>query len=751
MMLRVYAHNETNFEHNGLAILNKATNVKISREINGDYRLTFDLPADDGKWKYLKQRNFVTCEGQKFRIYKKSRQKEGIITRTVECLHVISDANSHIPYFDAQIGRTPREIMVAAFANTPFTVMTEYEINALGMEWVTDLTDIVEPLSKTTPLEIVRIVIEQIQKGELYIDNYKIALVKRIGRDTGRQCTLKSIGDTEDSSNLITRLYAYGKDDLPLPNETGYIDSPEGIELFGIVEGYIDFDTVTDPDELMEKAQWEFSPDNPYRKDLPDLAYDATFVELYKLFGNNFKINLGDGIKIRDSELGIETTQRITKYEWYPYGHQQSTVTFGRAPKTYADMLQSLQGTQSAYDKIVTQNGNIKASWLENIRRNKQTKVNDILLKREVVEHKTGDIWVNPNDPDKAMLISDSIFAIANGRTPDGDYAWLTFGDAEGFVGDAFKANSIHANKLIAETIQLTNLNQDLQGVVNKADAGLDDNGDLITKVLPGDNIGTPDGAGLYLGKDYMGYYSGSEWSSFINNQGQFTFKGNNNNYISWNGFVLDIKGKIQADSGYIASGLAIGPGGSYTVGDLATEEYALGVADDAYYDATDYTENYADGTWTMIGAKLKSTDGNLVLNSTVGGVPYYLYAVKNGKGFYVDTNGNALFTGSVTGSSIYGSNFYGTGTNSGYIKVGNLGSNADLSLYRGGGSYPTFRIYDGTSYIALQSRTDSSLSPITFLEIINSTVKPYGNWNFSNASLNFSGASITGLYAKYA
>src|SRR5690554_4530569 len=140
-MLKVYKHNETNFNHNGLAILNKTTNVRISREINGDYRLSFELPEDDGKWKYLKQRNIVICEGQKFRIYKKGRQKQGTINREVECLHVISEANSHIPFFDAQIGKTAREIMVAAFAGTPFTVMSEMEVAALGMEWVTDLTD----------------------------------------------------------------------------------------------------------------------------------------------------------------------------------------------------------------------------------------------------------------------------------------------------------------------------------------------------------------------------------------------------------------------------------------------------------------------------------------------------------------------------------------------------------------------------------------------------------------------------------
>lgn len=459
-MLRVYAHNETNFNHNGLSVLNTATNVKVSREINGDYRLTFNLPIDYGKWSYLKQRNKIVCEGQQFRIYKKGRQKQGTITRDVECLHVISDGNSHIPYFEVQIGKTPREILVAAFNGTQFQVMSEVEVAALGMEWVEDLTDIVEPLSKTTPLEIVKIVIEQIQKGELYIDNYKIALVKRLGKDTGKYCTLsnnlKSLGDTEDSTNIITRLYAYGKDDLPLDNETGYIDSEEGIELFGVVDGYIDYDTVTDHAELMTKAQWEFSSENPYRKDLPDLAYDVTFIELYKLFGNSFKAELGDGLRIKDNVLGIETMQRITKKEWYPSGPQQSNITFGRAPKTYGNMLDSLQGTQSAYNKTTKQNGNIKTSYIENLLKNLQTKVNEVLQKREVVQHKTGDIWVDPNNPDRATLISDGIYAVANSRTVDGDFAWRTIGTADEFVADKVAAEWVYAGLITAEQIDVS-------------------------------------------------------------------------------------------------------------------------------------------------------------------------------------------------------------------------------------------------------------------------------------------------------
>lgn len=69
----------------------------------------------------------------------------------------------------------------------------------------------------------------------------------------------------------------------------------------------------------------------------------------------------------------------------------------------------------------------------------------------------------------------------------------------------------------------------------------VDDNGMLI--VPP-----TPVGAGLYLGSTYLGYYSGSEWQSYIADNGNFLFKGDNDNYVQWDGANLNVRGTLNAD-----------------------------------------------------------------------------------------------------------------------------------------------------------------------------------------------------------
>lgn len=68
---------------------------------------------------------------------------------------------------------------------------------------------------------------------------------------------------------------------------------------------------------------------------------------------------------------------------------------------------------------------------------------------------------------------------------------------------------------------------------------GLNSGGSVISKVLPGSNVGTPAGAGLYLGADKMGYYNGSAWKTYTDNTGKFFFAGNSGATLAWDGTDL--------------------------------------------------------------------------------------------------------------------------------------------------------------------------------------------------------------------
>jgi hypothetical protein len=59
-------------------------------------------------------------------------------------------------------------------------------------------------------------------------------------------------------------------------------------------------------------------------------------------------------------------------------------------------------------------------------------------------------------------------------------------------------------------------------------------------------------GSGLYLGSDYLGYYNGSLWKTYMSSGGGFYLSGTGSNSLSWDGSTLTIVGTVTATAGDI-------------------------------------------------------------------------------------------------------------------------------------------------------------------------------------------------------
>lgn len=342
--MRIYGPKETVFtDATKIGTLQNYTDVLVSQEINGSYTLTFNISElSETNYNLVKTMRIVELNGQLFRIYAKSRKREGVTSRTITALHVISDASRyHIPNFTNMIGVSAKSIIIKAFENTPFTLATDAELLALGLSWVNTATDIID-IGKCKPLEIVQKVIDQIGYGELYIDNYKVALVDELGADTNIEMrmdlNLNSLEENENADEIITRLYPYGKDDLTI-GEIPYIDSLEAQELYGIIEGYKSYENITNPSELLAKGQFEFSVDNNNRIDIPNFSLSLGVAELSKLNIDGQEFKIGDRVKVVDSVFNLIMTLRVIKYDKYPLNHKKSNVVLGRPMKNYIKAL----------------------------------------------------------------------------------------------------------------------------------------------------------------------------------------------------------------------------------------------------------------------------------------------------------------------------------------------------------------------------------------------------------------------------
>lgn len=91
------------------------------------------------------------------------------------------------------------------------------------------------PTDKINTYDVIQNVIEAYGRGEIYYDNYRFAVVERIGKDNGVRMSIKknmtSLSVERSTQELTTRLYMYGKDDLTISSVNGgkpYIESEGG-------------------------------------------------------------------------------------------------------------------------------------------------------------------------------------------------------------------------------------------------------------------------------------------------------------------------------------------------------------------------------------------------------------------------------------------------------------------------------------------------------------------------------------------
>jgi hypothetical protein len=60
----------------------------------------------------------------------------------------------------------------------------------------------------------------------------------------------------------------------------------------------------------------------------------------------------------------------------------------------------------------------------------------------------------------------------------------------------------------------------------NRAYNAIDSSANVVTSVHPSTSVATPGGTGLFLGSDYLGYYDGSNWKTYMDNSGNFYLGG---------------------------------------------------------------------------------------------------------------------------------------------------------------------------------------------------------------------------------
>lgn len=347
-MLKLHEYNETDFTGGCLAYLGKAVNVAVTENLQQAHTLSFEYPMNDDKADMIQENRIVSVEGQAYRLKDVTRDYSGtrILKAKAERIFFIDARFHHIPTIGndtnpskSTIGVDPYKVIELAVEGTRFELIPDSELAEMGMTRIGADGVLIDflPTDKINTYDVITSVIDAVGYGELYVDNYRIAVVERIGKDNGVRLSLKKnlqkLSVERQISELTTRLYPYGADDLTISSVNGgvpYIQSDEAVEKYGIVDGYKDYTDYTDPEKLMAHAKWDLmGDDNDFRLDTPQLTITGDVIDLSKLaeYGDFEKITLGDTVHVYEDKTVHH--KRIINITYYPYSAKQPTVTIG--------------------------------------------------------------------------------------------------------------------------------------------------------------------------------------------------------------------------------------------------------------------------------------------------------------------------------------------------------------------------------------------------------------------------------------
>lgn len=393
-------------------VLNCAYNIKETRILNDTGSIEFDYPYDE-KARLISQNMLVSVNGHIYEISRTTRNMNGADSLHVYGTpHFVYEAQkAFIPTIGDNIGKSSRYVLKQAIdiisdfkksvgERCIFHIMTEAELTAKGMKWVADDELLIDFFStdKTNLWDVIKTIIEDLGRGEIYhetgIDSSNnvvcnIAIVERIGKDNGVRLRLEknmqSLSIERNVNDMITRLWAFGSDDLTVSSVNGgkaYIDSPN-IEKYGVQEGYKDYSDYTSAEKLLRNAKWEFDEDNEDRIDAPQLTISGKLIDLSKLaeYGAAEKLEIGDTVHVFDID-GTEYVQRVIEYQAYPLEPKESNISIGHIRRDFFIELWQTSEKTKKFAKWQTANNSVnirKVQGTVNTDRNEVQSDNNLL------------------------------------------------------------------------------------------------------------------------------------------------------------------------------------------------------------------------------------------------------------------------------------------------------------------------------------------------------------------------------------
>ena len=486
-MIQIDKPSNTKYNQNGDMTL-LPTKAQVRTVLNGAWQEEIEHPIDkEGRWKYIQDESVLKMPSfngeQLFRIKKKKKEENSI---TATAAPIFMDSGSDCYLRDVRPTNVDGQQALTQMLAPNAKYSGESDIKLKTTAYYQD-QNFIHALNGGEDNSFTNR-----WGGEIIYDNFQVIVNKRAGGDYGVQVLYgkniekNGISEEADFQNVVTRIYPKSYNGHMLSG-TGYVDSPiiqsyptvkcatlafedvkmkedaqEGDEDSGIVI----CETQAQLDEaLKRKCVEQFGAGI----DKPKVTISVKMVMLqnmqeYQEYKMLEKISLGDTVHCKHAELGIVTEARVIELTYDAVSETVESVVIG----DYAhDYFGGLSDVATRVEVAIRPDGTVVGQQIQGLidMTAAQMKLQNTKAKKANVRA----ILFEDKDPDSplygAMCVGTQGLQIAKKRTADGrDWAWSTFGNANGFFADLIVAGTMLADRIRGGELLSQNYEEGQQG-----------------------------------------------------------------------------------------------------------------------------------------------------------------------------------------------------------------------------------------------------------------------------------------------
>lgn len=343
----LYSSTETNFNNNGLGILNDCVSCVVTEEANGIFELEMQYPMDGIHYSEIYDRSIIKAkpdqfrEPQLFRVYHKSKPLSGIVS--VSAQHISYDL-SGIPVspFEAEsASHALQSLKNNAVVDCPFEFWTDKSTSGKFKVSV--------PSSIRSNLGGLEGSILDVYGGELEFDNFKVKLHQNRGINRGVSIrygkNLTNIKQDENCANVATGIYPYWANQdgeiIELPEKIVNAEGSHDFVRIKTVDFSQEFEEAPTVENLRTRA-------NKYIKSnkigVPVVSTSVSFAQLeqsieYKGLKLLERVALFDYVNVVFPALGVQSTAKAVKLVYNVILDRVESITLGSVKQNIASTI----------------------------------------------------------------------------------------------------------------------------------------------------------------------------------------------------------------------------------------------------------------------------------------------------------------------------------------------------------------------------------------------------------------------------